>query len=119
MRDWARKQIKGAKNGRRKKAVGNRNTRKTSDLERTVCDAPAEKIPSKFFDSRVSIRITHYRSRLADPGGTSSKAAIDGCVGRGVLHDDSLLWIAEPIIETQVKVKNESEEKTVIEIEEV
>ena len=119
MKPWARKQIKGANANGRKKKTRTRNSSKAPDLERTLRDAPTEKIPSKFFDSRVNISITHYRSRLADPGGTSSKAAIDGLVSRSVLHDDSLLWIAEPIIETQVKVKNESEEKTVIIIEEV
>jgi len=117
MKPWARKQIKAA-NGRKKK-VSNRSASTNADLERPACDEPLAKSKSAYFDSRVSIRISHYRSRFADPGGPSSKALIDGLVRAGVLRDDSLLWIAEPIIETQVKVKNQDEEKTVVEIEEV
>jgi len=117
MKPWARKQIKAA-NGRKKK-TNNRSASKDADVERLAGDEPLAACKSAFFNSRVSVRITHYRSRFADPGGPSSKALIDGLVRAGVLRDDSLLWIAEPIIEVQVKVKNQDEEKTVVEIEEV
>ncbi len=119
MRDWARKQIKGAKNGRRKKAASNPNTRKDANVERTTGDEPMAKGKSAEFNSRTRIRITHYRCRLCDPAGPSSKALLDGIVRNRILIDDSLLWIEEPIVEVQVKVKNQSEEETVIEIQEI
>lgn len=119
MKPWARKQIKGATNGSKKKKTRSRHPCQDADLERAAGDEPLATGKSAYFSSRVSLRITHYRSRLCDPGGPSSKAAIDGLVLAGLLHDDSILFIQEPIIEVQIKVKNESEEKTVIEIEEV
>lgn len=73
---------------------------------------------SATFNSQVSLRIHHYRSRLADPDGLSAKAAIDGLVHCGILRDDSAKEISE-VRHVQHKVKNAEEEKTVIEIESV
>ena len=119
MKNWARKQIKGANANGRKKKTRNQNPRKDANMERFVGDEPMAKSKDAEFNTRVSIRITHYRSRLCDPSGPSSKALLDGIVRNRILIDDSLLWIQEPIIETQVKVKNQSEEETVIEIQEI
>ena len=118
MKNWARKQIKGATNGRKKKT---RNPRPSKDakLEPTASHEPMAKSKDPFFTSRVRIEITHYRCRLCDPGGPSSKAVLDGIVRAGILRDDSLLWIEEPIIERQEKVKNQEDEETIIIIEEV
>jgi hypothetical protein len=118
MKPWARKQIKGATNGRKKKT---RNPRpgKDADVERPAGNEPMAKSKDPFFTSRVRIEITHYRCRLCDPGGPSSKAVLDGIVRAGILRDDSLLWIEEPIIERQEKVKNQEDEETIIIIEEV
>jgi hypothetical protein len=118
MKPWARKQIKGATNGRKKK-TRNPNPSKNADVERFVGDEQMAKGKDAKFNSRVSIRITHYRCRLCDPGGPSSKAVLDGIVRAGILRDDSLLWIEEPIIERQEKVKNQEDEETIIIIEEV
>jgi hypothetical protein len=70
------------------------------------------------FDSRVSITIVSYRSRLADADGISAKAAIDGLVAAGILRDDSAKEVSE-VRYRQVKVKNTSDEKTEIVITEV
>jgi hypothetical protein len=70
------------------------------------------------FDSRVSITIVSYRSRLADADGISAKAAIDGLVMCGILADDTTKEISE-VRYRQVKVKNEADEKTEIVITEV
>ena len=70
------------------------------------------------FNSRVDITIVSYRVRLADADGISGKAAIDGLVNFGILADDTTKEIRE-VRYRQVKVKNASEEKTEIVIEEV
>jgi hypothetical protein len=68
------------------------------------------------FDSRVSVEVVSYRSRLADADGISAKAAIDGLVMCGILADDTTKEISE-VRYRQVKVKNADEEKTEIIIE--
>lgn len=69
------------------------------------------------FDAPVSLRIDHYRCRLADPDGLSAKAAIDGLVHCRVLLDDSAKEIVE-IRHFQHKVNNPAEERTEIRIRE-
>ena len=71
------------------------------------------------FDSCVSIEIISYRRRLADADGVSAKAVIDGLIASGILRGDTTKDIREPILMRQVKVKTESEEKTVIIITEL
>ena len=68
--------------------------------------------------ARASIEIVSYRVRLADADGVSAKAAIDGLVMCGVLADDTTKEISE-VRYRQVKVKNESDEKTEIVITEI
>jgi hypothetical protein len=95
------------------------DSRQTADVE---SPAGNESIPAgkgAAFVARVSIEIVSYRVRLADPSGISEKAAIDGLVNCGVLANDSLREIQEPIIHRQVKVKNTSDEKTEIVITEI
>ena len=70
------------------------------------------------FIARASITIISYRIRLADADGISAKAAIDGLVMCGILADDTTKEIAE-VRYRQIKVKNASDEKTEIVIEEV
>lgn len=65
------------------------------------------------FDSPVDLIVVSYRSRLADADGISAKAAIDGCVHRGILPDDGTKWIKE-VRYRQIKVKNKKEEKTLL-----
>ena len=74
---------------------------------------------SATFNTCVSLEIISYRTNLADSDGVSVKAAIDGLVEAGILRGDTTKDIQEPIISRQIKVKNASEEKTVIIIEEV
>lgn len=95
-----------------------RNTGKDADVERTAGDESVHARKGPTFDAQVSIRVDHYRLRLADPDGLSCKAAIDGLVHCGVLRDDSAQEISE-IRHVQHKVKNAEEERTVITITEV
>jgi len=69
-------------------------------------------------NTRNDIEIVSYRSRLADADGISAKAAIDGCVAAGILRDDSAKYVRE-VRYRQVKVQNETDEKTEIVITEV
>ena len=86
-----------------------------ANVEQSTCHEPLAKNEGASCHSRVRITFTHYRKRLCDPDGISVKAAIDGIVKAGLLKDDSSEFIEE-IRQKQVK---SSEEKTVIEIEEV
>ena len=87
--------------------------RKVTHLERIACYEQMEAGKGETFDTQVDIYVIHFRTRMADTGGISDKAAIDGCVHRGILSDDSAKYIRE-IREGQIKVKNESEEKTIL-----
>ncbi|OEU68488.1 MAG: hypothetical protein BBJ57_07360 [Desulfobacterales bacterium PC51MH44] len=66
-------------------------------------------------DKKVNISIMHHRHRLADPGGISCKAMVDGLVDGGLLPDDSTKEIEE-IRERQKKVPFGEPEVTVITI---
>ena len=66
---------------------------------------------------KVIIEIMHHRHRLADPGGISYKATIDGIVDAGILPDDSSEEIEE-IRERQKKISNGKPEITIITIKE-
>jgi len=66
----------------------------------------------------IGITVVSYRSRTHDTDGVSAKAAIDGIVRCGLLRDDSCKEIAWVRFES-VKVKNESEEKTLIYLQEL
>ena len=70
------------------------------------------------FDTPVRLRVISYRVRLTDADNCCAKYAIDGIVEAGILRDDSPKYV-QSVTHEQVKVKNKSEEKTVIEIEEV
>jgi hypothetical protein len=89
------------------------STGKAPNVERIVCDESLEASKGCAFDTPVDIYIIHYRTRLGDTRGVSEKAAIDGCVHRGILIDDSTKYIRE-IRDKQIKVKNQSEEKTLL-----
>lgn len=92
--------------------------RKASNLECTSRNGSLPAITSAAFDSPVSIRIHSYRSRLADCDGVSGKAAIDSLVMCGIIKDDTTKEVSE-VVYSQTKVKNKSDEKTVITIERV
>jgi len=88
------------------------------ELERdSSCQSVAEKTDTRF-DSPVRLRIISYRVRLTDADNCCAKYAIDGIVEAGILRDDSPKYV-QSVEHSQVKVKNKSEERTVIEIEEV
>ena len=70
---------------------------------------------NKGFDSPVRLRLISYRWKLADTDGISAKAAIDGLVKKGLLKDDSTLYVKE-VTYAQVKIRHNQKEKTVIEI---
>ena len=70
------------------------------------------------FTAPVRITITSYRYRLCDIDGISGKAIIDGLVHCGVLQDDSPQHV-QAVSFQQVKVKNKTDEKTVVRITEV
>lgn len=65
------------------------------------------------FNSPVDIFVNHYRTRLLDQSNLNAKAAEDAIVASGVLRDDSLKEVRE-VRHRQIKVKDYSEEKTVI-----
>lgn len=100
----------------RKRKASRRDSRKNADMERSLSDDRMAKRKSATFDAQVSLRIDHYRLRLADPDGLSAKAAIDGLVHCGVLRDDSAEEIKE-IRHFQHKVAKASLERTIITIE--
>ena len=100
----------------RKSTSGKRSRGVPSKVANVECTAfdeqmAAGKVPS--FDSPVDLLVVSYRVRLAYPYGVSAKAAIDGCVHRGILRDDNARWVRE-VRYQQVKVKNQSEEKTLL-----
>lgn len=68
---------------------------------------------SPTFNSPVDIYVNHYRTRLLDPSNLNAKAAEDAIVASGVLLDDSAQEVRE-VRHRQIKVKDYSEEKTVI-----
>jgi Holliday junction resolvase RusA-like endonuclease len=70
------------------------------------------------FATQVSVTICSYRTCLVDADGISAKAILDGFVRCGLLQDDSAKHITE-VRYSQVKVKNRSEEKTIVTITEV
>jgi hypothetical protein len=72
----------------------------------------------KRLDKKVSIYIEHHRHKLADPGGISHKAAIDGIVNSKILRNDSAEEIEE-IRERQKRTPASKPEITIITIEEL
>ena len=84
-----------------------------TNVECTACHEQMEASKGEAFDSPVDLLVVSFRSRLADPDGISAKAAIDGCVHRGILRDDNARWVRE-VRYQQVKVKNQDEEKTLL-----
>lgn len=105
--------------GRRKKKNGGGAASKTAKVEPTAWDAPDATNESPQFNSPVGITFYSYRVRETDTDGVSGKAAIDGLVHCGVLRGDTrkeIAWVHFPAVK---KVKNFSQEKTVIVIEEI
>lgn len=98
--------------------IGGNATNCSAHLEPVVGNAPLEAKKGERFNSPVRITVVSYRSRLCDADGVSAKAAIDGLVHAGILQDDSPEYVSE-VSYRQVKVKNKSEEKTQLIIEEV
>jgi len=104
---------------RRAEAVNyNNDSGQAADVELPASGGRARKDESTAPFTRASIEVVSYRTRLADADGISAKAAIDGIVMCGILRDDSPKEVSE-VRYRQVKVKNESEEKTEIVITEV
>ena len=91
---------------------------KATNLECTALNASLPACKSPLFDSQVGIQIHSYRTRLVDVDGVSAKYAIDGLVMGGIIANDTTKEVRE-VIYTQTKVKNKSQEKTVITIERV
>ena len=89
------------------------DTNQAANMERTAWheSMAASQVPT--LNSRVDCKVISLRVRLCDTDGVSAKAAIDGCVHRGLLGDDSTKYIRK-IQYQQVKVKNQSEEKTLL-----
>ena len=96
--------------------IVDRDTDQNANVERTTKHGTLEANEGAAFDTCVRIEIVSYRARLADADGISAKYAIDGLVHAGILKDDSAKYVEE-VRYRQVKVKNKSDEKTVINIE--
>lgn len=82
---------------------------------------PGDALPNTFKDEQfttpVDIAVCSYRARQVDTDGISAKAIIDGIVACGLLADDSPKYVAS-VTYSQEKVKNKSDEKTVVTITE-
>jgi hypothetical protein len=101
---------------RRKSAAGGgRDPRADADLELPPGYGVPQAAEVPRFAAPVDVFITHYRHRLADPQGASTKAAMDAIVRGGLLADDSPKEIRE-IRDRQKKVPTCDPEKTEIEI---
>jgi hypothetical protein len=98
--------------------IGGNATNCFTHLESAIGNAPLEAKKGARLNPPVRITVVSYRSRLCDADGISAKAAIDGLVHSGILKDDSPEYVSE-VSYRQVKVKNKSEEKTQLIIEEV
>lgn len=92
-----------------------RNSYSDANVEQIACCRKVGANENKGFNSPVRLRVISYRWRLADTDGISAKAAIDGLVKKGLLKDDSTLYVQE-VSYAQVKIRHNQEEKTVIEI---
>lgn len=86
---------------------------KASDLECVIGHESLETCEGQALNAQADLLVVSYRCRLADMDGVSAKAAIDGCVHRGILRDDNARWIRE-IRYRQIKVKNQEDEKTLL-----
>lgn len=84
-------------------------------MEQNIRNALLGEKKIKRLDKKCSIHIHSLRHRLADPGGISNKAAIDGIVNAGLLRNDSSKEIKE-ITESQEKIPKDKQEKVIITI---
>jgi hypothetical protein len=96
----------------------NHDSGQAADVELSVSGQSVQACKGAAFGSRVDIEIVSYRSRLADADGISGKAAIDGIVAAGILREDSAKEVRE-VRFRQIKVQNETDEKTEIIIQEI
>lgn len=100
-----------------KRAAGGKRSRRSAgedaELELPTSDEPFQTCKGSAFDSPVNLVVINYRCRLCDEDGASPKAAIDGCVHRGILLDDSAAHIKE-VRNWQVKVGSQEQEKTLL-----
>lgn len=87
-------------------------------MESDLGHALPHKAPYEPFAARVSVDVCSHRTCLADADGVSAKAILDGLVRCGLLPDDSAKYVTE-VRYSQVKVKNKSDEKTVVTLTEV
>lgn len=99
-------------NGKGKNSVSGKN----AALKRGAINAAKAAYEGETFDVPVVLKITHYRRVKCDTDAPVVKWLIDCIVAAGVLRDDSTDEIKE-IRQAFVKVKNEIDEKTVVEIE--
>ena len=92
-----------------------RNSYSNANVEQITRCRKVGKNENKGFDSSVCLRVISCRWKLADTDGISAKAAIDGLVKKGLLKDDSTLYVEE-VTHAQIKIRHNQKEKTVIEI---
>ena len=59
------------------------------------------------------VGVLHYRYRLADADGLSTKAVVDAIVRAGILEDDTTQCVGE-VRHRQIKISKAENEKTVI-----
>lgn len=84
-------------------------------MESDSCDAPLEAKKDAGRNTPAGLVITSYRAYTADVDNISPKAIIDGLVHAGILEDDGPRFVKEVTLRFK-KVKNHSEEKTVVDI---
>ena len=90
-----------------------RSASEDAKLELLASDEPVQAGKSPPLATPARLVVVSYRCRLCDADGISAKAAIDGCVHRGLLPDDSTKYIEE-ISFRQVKVGSQEKEKTLL-----
>jgi hypothetical protein len=96
-----------------KRKRSSRSAGEDAELELLASDESIQASQGPALSTPTSLVVINYRCRLCDADGVSAKAAIDGCVHRGLLPDDSAAHIQE-VRSWQVKVGSQEQEKTLL-----
>lgn len=87
----------------------------SASLESYPCNESSRPKTIASLDTRLTIAVTSYRWGKHDPDGVSIKAVLDGLIRESILQDDSTDQIKEIKLISK-KVKNKSDERTIINI---
>jgi hypothetical protein len=93
--------------------LGDRASNSVAKLEQDSSDEPIRASKVAAFDSLVDIRFVQHRTRLTDSDNSSGKAVTDGLILAAIIKDDGPKEVRETR-HSQIKVKNKSQEKTLV-----